>query len=541
MKAYLENLLKDEYTKKILIFSSIFGIGLYSLTIFNFLIGDHTVGVLTGRLYPHFFNGRFSTYYINNITQSLYLPILTPLINIFGLILFIALLLRYFLTEKILKKDLFIYFFVLSMPFILSWFYYGGYMYVFFPLVILGFIFAKKNTFVYRALSILCFYLVLGNYQVFINLILIVFIFTIINDFIVNYQKKFVSIFNENIKLYLSIFINISIGVIFYGIRYLIMKSNGQIVDSYMTRTNSLDVIFSKIPEVFMISFKLLIVPQPFINWFYKFIFFIIIILFLVFVVFNKFKKLNLINSLFILFLLCFAIFVMNISDLISSHSMATEPRAMVFGYLGFLSLILILSLKHFDNNIKKVFICLVCILIYFNIINSLFIQRNWKLNNEIEKMQINRIITRIENLEEFNYKNSYQLHQIGSFSAASPKHISSYYSYSKYDRKFTKLLSILGFNDLDRFKKAHPFEHLRINAGWMAARIFYFFEPNLQLTNFNLESLNTNVYTEYKNVIYNAKPWPAKESVQLIDNNIILLILDAESLTQEQNKIQGN
>ena len=73
----------DRTEKKAFWIVFLFGFILYSFYIFNFLIGDHSILSILKPMEEALASGRFSGLLINRLTLSLYLPVLSPLINIF--------------------------------------------------------------------------------------------------------------------------------------------------------------------------------------------------------------------------------------------------------------------------------------------------------------------------------------------------------------------------------------------------------------------------------------------------------------------------
>jgi hypothetical protein len=141
------------------------------------------------------------------------------------------------------------------------------------------------------------------------------------------------------------------------------------------------------------------------------------------------------------------------------------------------------------------------------------YAQKVWKFGWDAETKLAERIITRLEKLPEFDINKKYKLIQIGEQSLRK-----NYYIKRNNEYQSNELLNSAYYKE-GKGKEAYNFYYQTD-----------FIEEDASET-----ALNEPKIKEY--LLQNARPWPAKESLAII-NDYIIIIVNEDRLAQIRTKL---
>jgi len=176
----------------------------------------------------------------------------------------------------------------------------------------------------------------------------------------------------------------------------------------------------------------------------------------------------------------------------------------------------LALMLKLDTTYLKRFAYVISILVIFMSFIRISYALKVWKFGFDAELKLAERIITRMEKMDNFNIERQYKLYQIGSQSLRQ-----RYYLKKQNELTSDSLLSLAYYNK-ENAKSAYNF----------------FYQTDFASQNASLNELKS--IPEIKDYILNkARPWPHKESI-FIHNDHIIFVLDEKELYDIQ-KYLGN
>jgi hypothetical protein len=488
----------------------------------------------------HIMQGRYFNELFGFIfTGGIFLPVFTNFIRFFFFSLAAVLLCHYWK----LPKSLMLYsatglLFVLQ-PYTISYLFFVGEVPAFMPLgffVLLGFIFgdkafrtdSKKEKAGYVLFAALWFWFAIGVYPVVVSTIAVIFAGKIVVDSISNdnIDKNIIQI----VPMHIWTIVSIAIAVCFHLIAISLLKKTGVYEINYNTTTLPFHDIPSRIfatlktSFVYMLSYKQPFFPKSFTLMFTA--------LFLIslptastkILHYGKTLKMRIFNVVFFVVFFCAALFFSFISNLITTTDTLFQSRIDFFGIAYFHILIMITLFQHDFKFIRNAALLACILLIYISGISDFHAMKVWKLGFEAEKMEWNRIITRIETTPGFQNNKDYRVIILGTTRPYRPY----FYSGETY-----------GAGDLltDSYM-----------AGWGTSQIlmFYTFTSHSKdwgdtgvwrqvLTRDSPPNEIKDIIGEIPHEIEKAKAWPSSDSIA-IKNDLILIVLDQTELDKVRN-----
>lgn len=497
----------------------------FSFYIYNFLFGNHdlpgiiSTGFWRTASYPLSALGRpFAHFPSMLLTNYHYLPVLTPLVDF----IFLSAGAVLFCWLYDLPRNKFFYIIVSLLicisPFLFGNLYYTGWMESFagFFLIVLAFALLKR----YKGYSTIIgssflFYIAIGMYQVFINTISILFIFIILHD-IYSYD-----VFTKEIKIkYIKIITAIALGGILFLITYLYLKYTGTITPSYNTELSSIKQLLDNILPIMKSSFRDYYISQLPFTQLTKFIQLTIVILGCLTLLFQIIRN-NISWKKLLLMTLCilYILFFHNISAFITPSWQSltgewnfrahTHGMMLVFPFFA----IIVFSSK---NKAVVVLGSAICIMaVWLLAVADARAQLIWKIGLDKEYALRNRILSRIEEQENFIPNKSYQYVQIGYFPNWG----------QFFDQDFKK----------STLELARPYEYTGIEGRFFAMLMY-----DMKFFSLPQESQQwLNALSAEKTwLLTSAKPWPSLDSIK-VTNDSIFIIMNEESLIHVRNKLQ--
>ena len=454
--------------------------------------------------------GKFTAYTLQNLLfDGKILPVINNLWAFIGLS-FGGILLAYYWD---LPKKTFIYtiitLFLTITPYTLSWMYFAkntlGNLWL--PAFItLGLILSQKasnsinRSYFYNLLSISLFLLSFGTYLPVINFLFVAIV-----------GKMFLSIATSNLTFkdaavrQLQTLANITASILIYIFIILLLKQANQHSVTSISFTN----VIANIPLLLSSMVLQLTTTFPFIDTSYKLITlgFIVLTLFIII-----YKSSSIKSAITCLCLVPVLLICSKLSLLLSSNiNELNLVRVDFYGLPILYTLMLALTLKLETTYLKRFVYVVACLVIFMSFVRISYALKVWKFGFDAELKLSERIISRMEKMENFNIERQYKLFQIGSQSL---RH--RYYLKKANEAKSNSLLDIAYYNQ-DNASSAYNF----------------FYQSDFASDNASLYELSQ--IPEIKDYILNkARPWPHKESI-FIHNDHIIFVLDENELYNTQ------
>jgi hypothetical protein len=440
-------------------------------------------------------------------------------------------------------------------PYTLTWFYYANWTITDFSsvlFVILGYIISAKVSRCHGKLKVnlhiiissLLFTLALGTYQPVINTIVVMLLARIIIDLFLDWDVSFNSLKNILLKHKYSIICVIGGAIIYYCV-FLSLKANGKVIaEAYNLQTVSIENLFMHFIQVVKLSFS--------VFWTYRVAFFpaILIRLFAGIFIFaiiiailnvpcqaaywenekysDKQTKLRKCLKIGVIILSAALLIIFSKASAIISDNKGYQvaPRILFFGetFLHVFPIVLIFIQKfRFPKNITAV-MCIV--LINMCLIQDALALRIWKFGYEAEQNFSNKIAMTIEQNPSFRRDKVYQLIVIGEF----PSYRSIYY-YKIQRNEEKNVLNTVLLN----------MSYIPSWDDWSGAPVF--FHPDIQIESLRYLYLGAK-YTlplsiKYRKEINRANVWPAKNSV-IVTDDAIIIVFDHKNLIAVKKLIAG-
>jgi hypothetical protein len=495
----------------------------------NFQWGNHDWEFLIGQgNYNRVGHGRFMAFLFPMIfTFSNYLPFISYFWLHIGVALTVIMLLIYWRAPKSILIFIMIGLLFVLNPYRIVWFFFvmGETCVSWLPVcVLLGLILSenaaktanKIKTITLNSASIILFFIALSSYPVVIN----IFCAVVIGRFIIDLhsidinKENAIKIFNQFKYQILNFFIS---GLLFLSV-ILILKYK-QIIKP-MQHTTALLPLNDILPRIFAlmrdIFSSLSSAHFVFIPKYYTWIFLIVIItalmVSLIYMISKTESAKGKIVKIFIWTAsLFFLLFLSQFSNIITRDYMwTTRVLYYSFPYMQVLMLILIFK---FNNAVfvKNITILLCFALIYISVLQDFEAQKVWKLGFESEKMMWNRAIYTIESNPNYVKDKKYNIFQVGLFPSMRSKY---------YKNKHGEDLYLLN----------SPYD-----ANWLPGRIIQFYS-NIKIDK-RFSELDDKTIDKFKDELKKAKVFPAKQSVMIKENDIVI-ILDGRALSNIKKNI---
>ena len=459
-------------------------------------------------------NGNFTSFLLQNILfNGKILPIINNLWSFIGLALSGVLLCIYWDMPKKTSTFVITTLFFTVTPYTLGWLYFAqntlGNLWV--PTFILSSLILSQKTptsleknYLYNLFSIGLFLIALGTYFPCISFIAIAILGKIFLTIIYNNTSLKQTFVKE-----LQCCANLMASLLIYIFVIILLKNNYNtpFIDniSFYNIIENFSLLISSI-------FTQFITPLPFIDISYK-VLCLILVLFATFVFINKSpSSKSVIKGLCLLPIILIAtkISVLLFSDPTSPHIVRID----FYGLPLFYTLMLATLIKIDTIYIKRITYALSCLIIFMSFVRISYALKVWKFGWDAETKLAERIITRMEKMPEFDISRQYKLLQIGEMSLRN-----KYYLATPNEHQSAELLNFAYYSPHNA-NDAYNFFYQTDFASDIA-----FFD----------KAIENNKIAQF--ILYHARPWPAKESIQIIDDYIIF-ILNEKALYQAQQAI---
>ena len=434
----------------------------------QFLWGNHDWGALLSKnaLFSSSYEGRYTLSIIGEFLQGeQMLPMLNNVLAFAGLAFAAVWLCMYLNIQRKLYMWVVVGFMLTLQPFTLSKMYYTYQITgIFFSVAIgiLGFVLAKKageysivanfcvwgggeshkfsfsreklKPYALCFLSIFCIHWGIASFQSFIDTALILLCGGIITIIIDNQGDLKTSLYKSRF-----IIISVVLAAIFYKIIFDILKKSGKVIDFYNNQMTSL----SDLPERILLAIKLgfgnlIKYDVAFMPLSMTILFAVFLMTFLVFVYKSKLK---LSAKFSILILLCGMILASQ-THIVLSQVITSDPRVQYYG-LMFLRVLFValaficVGFVRAQKLAQNLLFILSFILIWICIVQDLYAQRVQKLAFDAELKLLNRVITRIEQSENFSYDKRY----CGVMFGDAPNFRTKYYTINQHSELIGNML----------------------------------------------------------------------------------------------------
>lgn len=515
MKKILKNL--SLYPTPIDIFSLLISYAIINLTFLfhtlNFMWGNHDVAFIKTKvlLSSGLFEGRFTQFIPQWIlTNGHILPLVNNLIGFAFLTIGLWLLAKYWkLPPSRLNYILFITFFA-TQPYTLSWLYFtfitiSCLLWVF--IAILGLYLSEYASSYTKKIplclsAILCFYITLGGYPPIINTFFVCLSARITIAYLFE-NKTISSLFHT----YKYTILNILIAAILFKLSLKIFTPD----NVYNLETTSLKDLPLKFLSTIKIAFTQFFITVPFMEKGYKTL---LAIMCLLSILGTLSVVKNYQHLLLTLILICATIWFTALTTFLVIPHTEYVSRIDFYGFAFLYAFFLALLLKYKKNIYHTLALCFMLILIPFNIINDYHAQKVWKLGFDAEFQILDRVTERIETHPQFNPKQKYRFYQAGDIS------LRPIYYHETFAKDDVFLLSL-------------PYL-----AMWQSNNLHEFYSPYTYIDK-ETPLLPSDITPEvYQFFMYQARPWPHKNSV-FVNNNIIIVIYNQAGLEDFQQKIK--
>ncbi len=508
------NSIPETYRKSFWISFGLINVAFLFHTI-NFMWGGDDWGAVryATKLKDGLSEGRFSAYWLQEVLfNGKILPVINNLWSFAGLALAGILLAYYWKLPKKTSTYVITTLFFAVTPYTLSWLYYAkntlGNLWL--PAFVLSsLILSEKKSdninksYFYNIISILLCIIALGTYLPIVSFITIAIIGKIIINLTTS-EKTFVQTLQELTQS----FSNLLASFMLFVFIITILQEKNIMASAYNTQLETLFAIFAKIPQMLYSMIEQLVLPMPFLDITYK-IFYIIFILTALFTIIFKCNTPK--NALTSILLLVLALVCTKLTYLFSIQSLNNPTYVARIDFYSiplFYTLMLSIILKLSDKTQYKYTFIFAILIVFMSFVRVAYAQKVWKFGWDAETKLVERIITRLEKMPEFNINKQYKLIQIGEQSLRK-----NYYIKRNNEYQSNELLNSAYYKE-GKGKEAYNFYYQ---------------------TDFIKEDASDQAFKEpqIKNyLLRNARAWPAKESLAII-NDYIIIILNEDRLSQ--------
>ena len=509
----LEDKLKKFYTNLNPIYKKAFFISFALINLaflfhtVNFMFGDHDWIYVR---YPnHWSEGSFEGRPLHFVLQSLLfdghvLPILNNLVA-FGALALSGLLLAHYWRVPLTTFNYVVFAtFVTVLPFTMVWLFYAKDMLINLSLpliIILGLMTAEKKTLQAHLMAVALFYFAFSSYVAVIDMLGICFLGKLLIDYI---EHKNLT---ELCKKAWPVILDVIIAAVLFGLTLKVID----IKADYNTKMLALEEWPQKFGETLVVMFSQFITPIPFMEPKYKYLLLVLCL----FGLGGALKKGGFIATpvivllvLVILLVSKFAYFIADErSELAEMENFAFVPRLDFYGLAYIYALGLAFVLSYTSGKTYKVAGGLVALVVFMSMVRDAYATKVWKLGFDAEMKAHERIVARLEQHKDFRPGQKYRLLQVGSFSLRK-----NYYREVSGEETSLDLLTTSFIPQ------------------YMSRFVYNFYYPkDVFYANASARELSQRG----KNYLrHEAKSWPAKESI-FIDGDIIIIVLTDEGLSK--------
>lgn len=464
--------------------------------------------------------GRFSAFWLQELLfDGKILPVINNLWSFAGLSLAGVLLGIYWKLPQRTAAYVITGLFFLITPYTMSWLYFAqntlGNLWL--PAMVLSALLLSENrskslntTYLCNICSVLLFVIALGTYLPVLNFILVailgkVFLQTVFSDIELKYA----------FKRSLQSFVNLTSGLMIYAFIIIILKDTDVIKPAYNTILAPIWSYPSKIPTLLMIMFTQFGTTMPFMDIAYKggYLLMSLIGLFSLIILSPNAKAST--RGLILIPLILLASKLTFLLSVPSAENPAHLARIDFYGLPLIYALSLAIILKLGGNYLKRIGYGLAILIIFMGFVRLSYAQKVWKFGWDAETKLAERIITRLEKLDGFNVNGHYKLLQIGNQSLRG-----KYYLHKAGEAESGELLG-WSYYDAGRSKDAYNFYYQAD-----------FLEADSDLATAIKENPTIKEY-----LLNKARAWPAKESIYL-SGEYIVLVMDEGELNKAQQYI---
>ena len=473
----------------------------------NFMFGDHDWLYVRGATFwkEGSFEGRPLHFALQGVFfNGQILPILNNILSFFALSLSGVMLARYWkIPASTLGYTLFSVF-IAVLPYTLVWLYYAkdALINLCLPLIAINALVVSelattKKKIYLHLLSQFLFVFAFSSYMAIISYIGICFVGKIVFTYVYE-DKNFISIIKQNIYSVLDVFIA---ALIFVVILKIVPPTS-----DYNTSLISFDYVLPKLRDTLVAMVAQFAITLPFMD--VKFKILLLVLSFVGFILmlykcgYNKFLPLVCLSFL-ILFISKFTYFISEQRGqiLMQMEEFADVPRldfySLPYLYAFFITPIFFLP----KQKIKKFLISVLIIITFMSTVRVMYAQKVWKFGFDAEMKAHERIVSRLEQMPEFDSNRNYRLLQIGTLSLRK-----NYYTKSTNEKVSLDLLET------------------SFTPQYMAQIVYNFYYPkDIFYTSVGVNQLSSRGLEYIK---YKAKPWPSQEAI-FIDGDIIIIVLD--------------
>lgn len=303
--------------------------------------------------------------------------------------------------------------------------------------------------------------------------------------------------------------VNLTAALMIYVLILYLLKDTNRLDEIHATALN-LALPLERLPLLFKYAALQFALPLPFMDVVYKAIYGILVLLALFALIF---KAPSVGASIRGLILVPFLVIASVLALAFVAEPAVHFTRMSFFGLVFFYALMFVLVIRLGGATLSRVAYVLAALLIFMNFVRVAYAEKVWKFGWDAETKLAERIITRMEKMPEFNIDRQYKLLQIGEKSLRA-----KYYMKTPFEVPVGELLA-KAYYPQGKGKDAYNF----------------FYQTDFLDGDAEDDALYEPVIREY--LLTKARAWPAKESL-FIYGNYIVLILDDEALAKVQQTL---
>ena len=509
-----------DYTRAFIVILLV-SVVVFGFHIANFMFGNHDWLIATARENWCFRNniGRYGTNLVKQILfDNAYLPVISPLIALCGSTITALLLFWYWKVPANYVVLVVCGLVFTTNPLQLEWMYYVDSMPDFFVMpiaiisafLILGRLSSNDGFKLdkYFWATVLMLNYAIAVYPASISTVLVVFFGGLF----------FYSVDNQLDLKHHIVRPLLSIGgaCFVFKLALVFLKYKGTLVDDYTNQSIALNELPASIIRGVQVAFEQLVWYQfPFIPNFIAECFLVLFFI-LVYMVITEQKSAK--KKAIELGLLFMIIVSTKIAPIMSGNIAFCEPRldryGLLFFYMFVVSALFRIAAKKDFSRIKMITTAICVGIVWVSCVNDFNAQRVWHWGYETEKMTWNRVIDRIESLEDFDINKSYDVVVIGVDKPMRPK----FYEMTPATESSLGLL-------MAPYEGVSPLSAISTFSELKTKRIFVYKEFGGELTEKHKEIIG-NLYKSGE--LTAAKAWPSNKAIWLSDDVLVIVFSQA-------------
>lgn len=482
----------------------------------NFMFGDHDWNFVRGA--SHWNEGSFEGRPLHFVLQALLfngqvLPLLNSLFSFALLAAGGILLAKYWRIPQTVFNYAFFALFAAILPYTLVWLYYAKDTLINLSLpffcvaaLLIGDSPCKCWLKHFIVVGILLF--ALASYAAVINFIGV----CLLGHVCLNYAegKSFSAALREKIPVVLDA----AAALLFYKV----ILSFSTLTGSYNTQIIGLDYLPQKVMQTLSAMLIQFVMPLPFMEYKYKILLMVFFVIGVLSVIVQGGKK-RVAGVVLLLFGMMFssklAFFIADERGqiLAEMENFAFVPRLDFYGLACLYAFALACILRLPEGKIRKACTIFAVVLAFMSAVRDMYAQKVWKLGFDAEMKAHERIVSRLEQLPEFDVHRQYRLLQIGSYSLRQ-----NFYKQTSGEQVSLDLLET------------------SFTPEFMSRIVYNFYYPkDVFYDNASAQELS-NRGKEY--LLRQAKPWPSADAIY-IDGDIVIVVLTDDGLAKTQMQIR--